>query len=128
MSNRQVTRRQILRYVSALAAVSVGTQFAGCASTVARADGPVEQESRAILDEGLNWVTKDSAERVCARIARAGFNVFIPCVWHGRGTIWPSKLAPWDSHNVRAQGFDPLANLLQTAERYHIEVHPWFTV
>ena len=89
---------------------------------------PMEQESRAILDEGLNWVTKDSAERVCARIARAGFNVFIPCVWHGRGAVWPSKLAPWDSHNVRAQGFDPLGNLLQTAERYQIEVHPWFTV
>jgi len=128
MSNRQVTRRQFLRYASALAAFSVSTQFTGCASTVAWADGPMEQESRAILDEGLNWVTKDKAETVCARIARAGFNVFIPCVWHGRGTIWPSKLAPWDSHNVRAQGFDPLGNLLQTAERYHIEVHPWFTV
>jgi uncharacterized lipoprotein YddW (UPF0748 family) len=128
MSNRHVTRRQFLRYASALAAFSVSTQFTGCASTVAWADGPMEQESRAILDEGLNWVTKEKAETVCARIARAGFNVFIPCVWHGRGTIWPSKLAPWESHNVRAQGFDPLGNLLQTAERYHIEVHPWFTV
>jgi uncharacterized lipoprotein YddW (UPF0748 family) len=128
MSNRLVTRRQLLRYASALAAFSVGTQLTGYASAIARADGPVEQESRAILDEGLNWVTRESAERVCSRIARAGFNVFIPCVWHGRGTIWPSKLAPWDSHNVRAVGFDPLGNLLQTAERYQIEVHPWFTV
>ena len=128
MPEYSMTRRQLLRYASALAAFSVGTQLTGCASTIARADGPVEQESRAILDEGLSWVTKQSAERVCSRIARAGFNVFIPCVWHGRGTIWPSKLAPWDSHNVRTQGFDPLGNLLQTAERYNIEVHPWFTV
>ena len=128
MPGYAVTRRQFLRCASALAAFSVGTQLTGCASAVAGADGPVEQESRAILDEGLNWVTKQSAERVCSRIARAGFNVFIPCVWHGRGTIWPSKLAPWDSHNVRTQGFDPLGNLLQTAERYRIEVHPWFTV
>ena len=124
-----ITRRQFLRYASALAAVSVGVQLMGGVSNVAQADEQLmEQESRAILDEGLNWVTKDSAERVCARIAQAGFNVFIPCVWHGRGTIWPSKLAPWDSHNVRAQGFDPLGNLLQTAERYQIEVHPWFTM
>lgn len=128
MSNDCVTRRQFLRYGSALAALSVGTGLTGCASTVASAADSVESESRAILDEGLNWVTKQSAERVCSRIARAGFNVFIPCVWHGRGTIWPSKLAPWDSHNVRAQGFDPLGNLLQTAGRYGIEVHPWFTV
>ncbi len=129
MTNNAITRRQFLRYASALAAASASVQLIGGMSNVAQADEqPMEQESRAILDEGLNWVTKDSAERVCARIVRAGFNVFIPCVWHGRGTIWPSKLAPWDSHNVRAQGFDPLGNLLQTAERYHIEVHPWFTV
>ena len=128
MPNNTVTRRQFLRYASALAAVSVGSQLAGCASTVAQAAGPLELESRAILDEGLNWVTRASADRVCSRIARAGFNVFIPCVWHGRGTLWPSKLAPWDSHNIRAEGFDPLGNLLKTAERYNIEVHPWFTV
>jgi uncharacterized lipoprotein YddW (UPF0748 family) len=129
MPNNAVTRRQFLRYASALAAASAGVHLMGGMSNVAQADEqPMEQESRAILDEGLNWVTKDSAERVCSRIAQAGFNVFIPCVWHGRGTIWPSKLAPWDSNNVRAQGFDPLGNLLQTAERYHIEVHPWFTV
>lgn len=129
MTNNAVTRRQFLCHASALAAASVSVQLMGGMSNVAQADEqPMEQESRAILDEGLNWVTRDSAERVCARIARAGFNVFIPCVWHGRGTIWPSKLAPWDSHNVRAQGFDPLGNLLQTAERYHIEIHPWFTV
>lgn len=128
MPDHAVTRRQFLRYASALAAVSVSTQFTGGGLRMAQADQPMVQESRAILDEGLNWVTRESAERVCSRIAQAGFNVFIPCVWHGRGTIWPSKLAPWDSHNARAQGFDPLGNLLQTAERYNIEVHPWFTV
>jgi uncharacterized lipoprotein YddW (UPF0748 family) len=129
MLDHAITRRQFLRFASTLTALSVGTQLMGGTSNVAQADEqPMVQESRAILDEGLNWVTRESAERVCSRIAQAGFNVFIPCVWHGRGTIWPSKLAPWDSHNVRAQGFDPLNNLLQTAERYHLEVHPWFTV
>ena len=129
MSDNDVTRRQFLRYASALAAASAGVQLMGGASNVAQSDEqPMEQESRIIFDEGLNWVTRASADRLCSRIARAGFNVFSPCVWHGRGTIWPSKLAPWDSHNVRAEGFDPLGNLLQTAERYGIEVHPWFTL
>jgi hypothetical protein len=125
--SRSLTRREFLLYGSALAAGAATTAAMGREPRIF-AKEPDDSESRAILDEGLNWVTAASAEKVCERIARAGFNVFIPCVWHGRGTIWPSKLAPWDSHNVRAQGFDPLGNLLRTAERYHIEVHPWFTV
>ena len=85
-------------------------------------------ESRAIFDEGLNWASKSSAEIVCERIARAGFNVFMPCVWHGRGTIWPSKLAPWDSAAAHIPGFDPLGHLIEVARRFDVEIHPWFTV
>jgi uncharacterized lipoprotein YddW (UPF0748 family) len=128
MLDRTVTRRQFLRVATTLAACSLGGQLVGCSATVARASEPLEEESRIIFDEGLNWVTRASADRLCSRIARAGFNAFSPCVWHGRGAIWPSQLAPWDSHNVRAQGFDPLDNLLQTTRQYGIEVHPWFTL
>ncbi|MHB8482653.1 MAG: family 10 glycosylhydrolase [Nitrospiria bacterium] len=85
-------------------------------------------ESRAIFDEGLNWVTVRSAETLCERIKRAGFNVFVPCIWHGRGTVWPSRFAPWDNHNQRVRGFDPLENLIKVAGKYEIEIHPWFTV
>jgi hypothetical protein len=121
--NHSLTRRQFLLYGSALAAGAAwGRLPQACA---AEAD---VFESRAILDEGLNWASTAGAEKVCERIARAGFNVFIPCVWHGRGTVWPSKLAPWDSHHSRAAGIDPLETLLKTAARYKLEVHPWFTV
>ena len=106
MPDYVITRRQFLRSASALAALSAGTQLVEPLSNVVCAAEPLEQESRIIFDEGLNWVTRVSAERLCSRIARAGFNVFSPCVWHGRGTIWPSKLAPWDSHNVRAHRCD----------------------
>jgi uncharacterized lipoprotein YddW (UPF0748 family) len=90
-------------------------------------------ENRAIFDESLFWITKDGAERVCQRITQAGFNVFVPNVWHGSGVSWPSQLAPWDDRRMevfgkRPPGFDPLENLIRTAARYHIEVHPWFTV
>ena len=117
-----LSRRQFVGGAAALAAAALLTPR----SMLAR-EAPAF-ESRAILDEGLNWVTKRSAETVCMRIKRAGFNVFIPCVWHGRGAVWPSRLAPWDSHNKRLPGFDPLENLIRTAEAYEIEVHPWFTV
>jgi uncharacterized lipoprotein YddW (UPF0748 family) len=117
-----VSRRTFLGATMALASVPVVGRVRALAAYQS------EFESRAILDEGLNWATRNAAQTVCKRIKRAGFNVFIPCVWHGRGTIWPSDLAPWDSHHKRQPGFDPLDNLLRTAAAYEIEVHPWFTV
>lgn len=88
----------------------------------------VTSESRAIFDEGLHWASKRGAETVCRRIKEAGFNVFMPCVWHGRGTTWPSQLAPWDSKFPAPPDYDPLEYLIATAQRYDIEIHPWFTV
>jgi len=120
----RITRRQFLLGASAVTVCCLAGPLPRNASSAVS----LEQESRMIFDEGLNWVNRDSAERICSRIARAGFNAFSPCVWHGRGTIWPSSLAPWDSHNVRAVGFDPLGNLFKTAQTFGIEVHPWFTL
>lgn len=118
----QLSRRQVLQALSAASASLFLRPLSGPAGASTMA------ESRAIFDEGLNWASKSSAEIVCERIASAGFNVFMPCVWHGRGTIWPSDLAPWDSAASKIPGFDPLAHLLHVASRYNIEVHPWFTV
>ncbi len=117
-----ITRRQFVTAISFAAAAPLLARV-----TQAAGVEPI-RESRAIFDEGLNWASKDSADIVCERIARAGFNVFMPCVWHGRGTIWPSQLAPWDSAAANIPGFDPLAHLCKVASRYGIEIHPWFTV
>lgn len=87
-------------------------------------------ESRAIFDQHFNWLTSSDADKTLLRIKEAGFNVFIPCVWIGRGTSWPSELAPM-SPEWKAQfksGYDPLAYLIKTAHAMGIEVHPWFTV
>lgn len=91
------------------------------------------KESRAILDEGLHWLGHSNAERVCRRVKEAGFNVLVPCIWHGRGTTWPSRLAPRDERlqsYIKAQGakFDPLQILLTTAKKHALEVHPWFSL
>lgn len=100
---------------------------------LARGEGVTHRcESRALFDEGLHWTTPDGAERVCRRMVVAGFNVLVPCVWHGQGTTWSSSLAPWDrrvqAHVTRDAGYDPFRVLLHEARRHAIEVHPWFTL
>ncbi|MGQ9687942.1 MAG: LamG-like jellyroll fold domain-containing protein, partial [Desulfobaccales bacterium] len=84
-------------------------------------------ETRAILDEGIGWTTEAGARKTIERIKKAGFNVYVPCVWHGGGTRYPSPKAP------AARGFtilttDPLKRLLDLAHQNGIEVHPWFCV
>lgn len=120
--NKTFSRRNFIKLATAVTASSL------CRPLFAYSQSLPQFESRAIMDEGLNWVTNESANKLLSRIKKAGFNVFIPCVWHGRGTIWPSSLAPWDSRSARVAGFDPLDNLIKLAADYEIEVHPWFTV
>jgi|CXWL01.1.fsa_nt_gi uncharacterized lipoprotein YddW (UPF0748 family) len=90
-----------------------------------------ESESRTILDETFSWLTPDEADRMLTKVKRAGFNVIIPVVWHGRGTSWPSRLAPseplWDKKGNKSY-HDPLRYLIEKAHTMGMEVHPWFTV
>lgn len=85
---------------------------------------------RALFDEDFRWVTPAGAEAYVATAKRLGFNVIVPCVWHGRGTSWPSTLAPMDSKLVGKVpiGSDPLRYLVEVAHKSGIQVHPWFTV
>lgn len=86
---------------------------------------------RVILDETFQfWVTKEAADQTLARIKTAGFNVYVPVVWYGGGTTWPSSLAPRDPRVLEAMsdGFDPLGYVISKAHSMGIEVHPWFTV
>lgn len=122
-----LSRRQILKLTSA-----AGLGFF-CPQVFAQSsDEQIMLESRAILDEGLHWVVKSRSDKgtdqLCERIKRAGFNVFVPNVWHGRGTTWPTDLAPWDDRFPQPLGFDPLNHLVETAQKYELEVHPWFNV
>ncbi len=84
-------------------------------------------ESRAILDEGTAWVTPEGARTVIARIKKAGFNAYVPCVWHGGGTRYPCDLATAEP-GVDFTGGDPLERIIGLAHDNGIEVHPWFCV
>lgn len=86
---------------------------------------------RAILDGDIPlWTKKEYVDRALARIKEAGFNVYMPTVWQGRGSAWPSKHAPWDTQlaDRPKMNFDPLRYLIQKAHELGIEVHPWFTL
>lgn len=86
---------------------------------------------RAILDGDIPlWTQKEFVDRTLLRIKDAGFNVYMPTVWQGRGTVWPSQYAPWDVEltHVPKAGFDPLRYAIAKAHELGIEVHPWFTL
>ncbi|HSL04378.1 MAG TPA: family 10 glycosylhydrolase [Nitrospiraceae bacterium] len=86
---------------------------------------------RAILDGDIpHWTNKEYVDHALTRIKKAGFNVYMPTVWQGRGTAWPSKYAPWDTKLADRPkiDFDPLRYLIQEAHKLGIEVHPWFTL
>lgn len=89
------------------------------------------QGKRAILDGDIpSWTKKEQVDEVLARIKDAGFNVYMPTVWQGRGTAWPSKYAPWDTKlaDRPKADFDPLRYVIEKAHEMGIEVHPWFTL
>jgi hypothetical protein len=86
---------------------------------------------RAIFDEDYAWAaTPQAIDARLKRIAAAGFNIYIPCVWHGAGAAYPSQIAPaYAGFRGRfSQGWDPLAYLVRQARARHIAVYPWFTV
>lgn len=84
-------------------------------------------EARVIFDEGTGWMSRQGADRIIRDIKKAGFNVYVPCVWHGAGTRYPSKVAlPETGRDFKH--FDPLEYLIKNAHANGIQVHPWFTV
>ena len=100
-------------------------------SSCFRSSGGQLLESRVLFDEDILWATsKQSTDLILKKIKSAGFNVYVPCVWHGRGTYYPSDITSPDSRvaeRIKA-GDDPLDYLLSQAHGMGIEVHPWFTV
>ncbi|HXY55237.1 MAG TPA: family 10 glycosylhydrolase [Nitrospirota bacterium] len=90
------------------------------------ADGAV-LETRTIFDEGFGWQTEYGSHETIRRIRKAGFNVYIPCVWHGNGARYPTAFVAKDPNN-RFAGRDPLERIITTAHDNGIQVHAMFTV
>lgn len=88
-------------------------------------------EIRAIFHEGIDWaLSRAATDKVVARVAAAGFNIYIPCAWYGPGARFPSEIVLADpalGKRLR-KGEDPLAYLIETAHRAGLEVHPCLTI
>ena len=113
-----------LAWLPFLACVLLTGLFGGSAQAEMR-------ESRVLFNEDFVWITRAGTDRLLDRMKQAGFNVLIPCIWHGSGVSWPSSLAQKDPRWVRNRDLrnpDPLNYLITKAHQQGIEVHPWFTV
>jgi hypothetical protein len=85
-------------------------------------------ENRVILDEEPYFL-KDTPSAVIERISKGGFNVYMPCVWHGRGAIYRSSTPLDPRHASRYDGgADPMKDLVEMAHAKNIEVHAWFCI
>jgi uncharacterized lipoprotein YddW (UPF0748 family) len=105
--------------------------LAGPAPTFERDEQGRVLESRALLDEGLPWANPENIPTIVDKLKRAGFNVFIPCVWHGRGARYPHETEPMEGslgEAYAALDVDPFAELVRQCHEAGIEVHPWFCV
>ena len=64
-------------------------------------------ERRVLFDEDIEWATSRGAvDKIIHRIKSAGFNVYIPCVWHGQGACFSKQTrhgAPWFAKGNRCR-------------------------
>jgi len=91
-------------------------------------DKPVEP--RVLFDESDEWaLSTANADRILSTMHRSGFNVYVPCVWHGAGTYYPTSLTmPAQGMSAGPKSRDPLQYLVERAHELKIEVHPGITV
>lgn len=90
---------------------------------------PTDVPVRAIFDEGMYWAgTPSEVAGVLARAKDAGFNAYIPCVWHGQGATWESAVSPvWDANPSVAKR-DAFGVFLKAAHGQGMRVLPCFTL
>ncbi len=86
---------------------------------------------RILFDEDIYWaLSKKNTDEVLAEVEASNFNVFIPCVWHGKGAYFKNSKGIYDPL-VKSRidtGDDPLRYLLLQAKKKGIKIIPWFTV
>jgi uncharacterized lipoprotein YddW (UPF0748 family) len=87
----------------------------------------VLRETRALWANPKSFVTREAADQLVERAARARLNAIVPDIFVRDSFIGKSELMPM-STSVEEEGFDPLAYLIERAHAAGIEVHPWFCV
>ncbi|MCF6176701.1 MAG: family 10 glycosylhydrolase [Victivallaceae bacterium] len=85
-------------------------------------------ETRMILDESGSFL-KYGNKKVLNDLSQAGFNAYMPAIWHGRGAIYRSKQTKTEPRFAKYfTDKDAFAELIKAAHARSIEVHGWFCV
>ncbi len=90
-----------------------------------------QREARAMFDEDIHWTaSRLETDRTLQRLKRAGFNVYVPCVWNGAEAVFANQILPLSAaYRARLNhDDDPLQYLILAAHRAGIAVHLWFDV
>ena len=90
-----------------------------------------KSENRVIFDPDIMWSTsKKATDTILEKVKAAGFNTYVPYVWHGRGTYFNSKTAHLHDKLTKSLdgSYDPLKYLISKAHSIGIEVHPCIVV
>jgi len=88
-------------------------------------------ENRVIFDPDIMWATsKENTDKILKKIKSAGFNTYVPYVWHGKGTFFYSKNAHLHDRLKKTLdgSYDPLEYLISEAHKLGIEVHPCLVI
>jgi glycosyl hydrolase family 10 len=88
-------------------------------------------ESRIMFSHIFNVAYfKEGADKTLDRIKSAGFNVYMPELWHGNGAFFRSKTTkiPPKYAKYFKDNADPTAEMINKAHARGIEVHPSFDV
>jgi uncharacterized lipoprotein YddW (UPF0748 family) len=103
----------------------------GNPALIAKAVTDTSTETVALFDEDIFWaLSKTNTDAALALLERGGFNLYVPCVWHGNGAYFMSSTKIYaDAVRTRiANDDDPLTYLLNEAHKRGISVYPWFTM
>ena len=89
------------------------------------------KESRVVFDPDILWATsKKATDTILKKVKAAGFNTYIPYVWHGKGAYYLSEVSHTDERlaTLLDGTYDPLKYLISKAHSMGIEVHPCLVV
>jgi uncharacterized lipoprotein YddW (UPF0748 family) len=81
-------------------------------------------ETRAVWIHVRDYATPEATDAMILRIKKANLNVVIPIVYVRGYVMFKTDKLPMEGEV--AQGFDPLAYLIEKCHAAGLEVHPWF--
>jgi hypothetical protein len=83
-------------------------------------------QNRVIIDEAGTYQTT-APDKLLDPFLRAGFNIYMPCVWHGHGARYKNTKSPIEKKYAALEN-DPMADMLVAAHAKGMQVHGWWCV